>query len=132
MGKRRGPRAGGKRRAKRSIPHGVAHIKSTFNNTIVTITDLEGNTLTWSSGGSKGFKGSRKSTPFAATQASRDCARVAQDMGMRRIDVYTKGPGSGREAAIRALMSSGMELGIVKDISPVPHNGCRPRKRRRV
>jgi small subunit ribosomal protein S11 len=131
MGKRRGPR-GGKRRTKRNIPHGVAHIKSTFNNTIITISDLEGNTLTWSSGGAKGFKGSRKSTPFAATQASRDCARAAQDMGMRRIDVYTKGPGSGREAAIRALMSSGMELGIVKDISPVPHNGCRPRKRRRV
>jgi small subunit ribosomal protein S11 len=131
MGKR-GKRTGGKRRAKRQVTHGEAHIKSTFNNTIITITDLEGNTLVWSSGGAKGFKGSRKSTPFAATQASRDCARTAQGMGMRRIDVYTKGPGSGREAAIRALMSSGMELGIVKDVSPVPHNGCRPRKRRRV
>ena len=114
------------------MPHGVAHIRSTFNNTIITITDQEGKTLVWSSGGAKGFRGSRKSTPFAATQASRDCARAAHDMGMRRIDVYTKGPGSGREAAIRALMSSGLELGIVKDVSPVPHNGCRPRKRRRV
>jgi small subunit ribosomal protein S11 len=131
MGKRKRQK-GGKRRAKVQVTHGVAHIKSTFNNTIVTISDLEGATLTWSSGGAKGFKGSRKSTPFAATQAARDCARVAQDLGMRRIDVYTKGPGSGREAAIRALMSSGMELGIVKDVSPVPHNGCRPRKRRRV
>jgi small subunit ribosomal protein S11 len=132
MGKRKAQKGGGKRRAKRQIPHGVAHIQSTFNNTIITITDLEGNTLVWSSGGAKGFKGSRKSTPFAATQATRDCARVAQDLGMRRIDVYTKGPGSGREASIRALMSSGLELGIVKDMSPVPHNGCRPRKRRRV
>jgi len=131
MGQRKRQKTG-KRRAKRQVTHGVAHIKSTFNNTIVTISDLEGNTLTWSSGGAKGFKGSRKSTPFAATQASRDCARAAMDLGMRRIDVYTKGPGSGREAAIRALMSSGLELGIVKDVSPVPHNGCRPRKRRRV
>ena len=132
MGKRKAQKGGGKRKAKRQVSHGVAHIQSTFNNTIITISDLDGNTLVWSSGGSKGFKGSRKSTPFAATQASRDCAKIALDMGMRRIDVYTKGPGSGREAAIRALMSSGLELGIVKDVSPVPHNGCRPRKRRRV
>jgi small subunit ribosomal protein S11 len=132
MGKRKTQKAGGKRKAKRQVSHGVAHIQSTFNNTIVTISDQDGNTLTWSSGGAKGFKGSRKSTPFAATQAARDCAKVALDMGMRKIDVYTKGPGSGREASIRALMSSGLELGIVKDISPVPHNGCRPRKRRRV
>jgi small subunit ribosomal protein S11 len=131
MGKRKGQK-GGKRRAKQQVSHGVAHIRSTFNNTIVTISDLEGNTLVWSSGGARGFKGSRKSTPFAATQAARDCARAVQDLGMRRVDVYTKGPGSGREAAIRALMSSGLELGIVKDVSPVPHNGCRPRKRRRV
>ena len=123
---------GGKRRAKRQVPHGQAHIKSTFNNTIVTISDLNGDTLVWSSGGAKGFKGSRKSTPFAASQAARDCAKAAVDQGMRRIDVYTKGPGSGREAAIRAIMSSGLDLGIIKDISPVPHNGCRPRKRRRV
>jgi len=132
MGKRKTQKGGGKKRAKRQVTHGVAHIQSTFNNTIITISDLEGNTLVWSSGGSKGFKGSRKSTPFASTQATRDCARVALDLGMRRIDVYTKGPGSGREASIRALMSSGLELGIVKDLSPVPHNGCRPRKRRRV
>jgi small subunit ribosomal protein S11 len=132
MGKRKTQKGGGKKRAKRQVTHGVAHIQSTFNNTIITISDLEGNTLVWSSGGSKGFKGSRKSTPFASTQATRDCARVAMDLGMRRIDVYTKGPGSGREASIRALMSSGLELGIVKDLSPVPHNGCRPRKRRRV
>jgi small subunit ribosomal protein S11 len=132
MGKRKPQKGTGKRKARRQVTHGVAHIQSTFNNTIVTITDLEGNTLAWSSGGAKGFKGSRKSTPFASTQATRDCAKVALDMGMRRIDVYTKGPGSGREASIRALMSSGLELGIVKDISPVPHNGCRPRKRRRV
>jgi small subunit ribosomal protein S11 len=132
MGKRKTQKGGGKKRAKRQVTHGVAHIHSTFNNTIITISDLEGNTLVWSSGGSKGFKGSRKSTPFASTQATRDCARVALDLGMRRIDVYTKGPGSGREASIRALMSSGLELGIVKDLSPVPHNGCRPRKRRRV
>jgi len=129
---RRPRQKGGRRRAKRQVSHGVAHIKSTFNNTIITISDQEGNTLTWASGGTKGFKGSRKSTPFAATQAARDCAKRVQDVGMRRIDVYTKGPGSGREAAIRALMSSGLELGIVKDISPVPHNGCRPKKRRRV
>ncbi len=131
MGKRK-RQSGGKRRAKRQVPHGIATIKSTFNNTMITISDQQGNVLTWASGGTKGFKGSRKSTPFAATQAARDCAKHAHDMGMRRIDVYTKGPGSGREAAIRALMSSGLELGIVKDVSPVPHNGCRPRKRRRV
>jgi small subunit ribosomal protein S11 len=132
MGKRKTQKAGGKRKARRQVSYGVAHIQSTFNNTIITITDQDGNAVAWASGGSKGFKGSRKSTPFAATQASRDCAKVALDLGMRKIDVYTKGPGSGREASIRALMSSGLELGIVKDISPVPHNGCRPRKRRRV
>ena len=131
MGKKK-QKKGAKRRARTQVTHGVGHIRSTFNNTIITVTDLEGNTLTWASGGTKGFKGSRKSTPFAATQAARDCARIAVDLGMRRIDVYTKGPGSGREAAIRAFMSSGLELGIVKDLSPVPHNGCRPRKRRRV
>lgn len=133
MGKRKSAKGGGQRkRAKKQVQHGVAHIQSTFNNTIVTLTDLDGNTLAWSSGGAKGFKGSRKSTPFAATQAAREVAKVAQELGMRKVDVYTKGPGSGREASIRALMSSGLELGIVKDISPVPHNGCRPRKRRRV
>jgi len=132
MGKRRAQKGGGRRKIKKQVPHGIAHIKSTFNNTIVTITDLEGNTLVWSSAGAKGFKGSRKSTPFAATQAARDCAKAALDMGMRKIDIYTKGPGSGREASIRAIMSSGLEVGVVKDVTPVPHNGCRPKKRRRV
>ncbi|HEX9744379.1 MAG TPA: 30S ribosomal protein S11 [bacterium] len=121
-----------KKKSKRQVSHGVAHIKSTFNNTIITISDDDGATLVWASGGSKGFKGSRKSTPFAATQAARDCAHAVQDMGMRKIDIFTKGPGSGREASIRALMSSGLDIGVIRDISPVPHNGCRPRKRRRV
>lgn len=133
MGRRRAAqRTGGKRKAKLQVTHGVAHIKSTFNNTIVTISDMEGNSLVWASGGSKGFKGSRKSTPFAATQAARECAHSVQDMGMRKVDIFTKGPGSGREASIRALMSSGLDIGVIKDITPVPHNGCRPRKRRRV
>ena len=121
-----------KRRAKRSISHGQAHIRSTFNNTIITVTDTEGNVIAWSSGGTKGFKGSRKSTPFAAQQAAREVARQCRDMGMRHIDIFTKGPGSGRESAIRAFMASGIDVGSIKDVSPVPHNGCRPRKRRRV
>jgi small subunit ribosomal protein S11 len=121
-----------KKRVKRTIPHGQVHIKSTFNNTIVSATDNEGNVIAWSSGGTKGFKGSKKSTPFAAQQAARDVVRACQDMGMRRVDILTKGPGSGRESAIRACMASGLEVGSIKDVSPVPHNGCRPRKRRRV
>ena len=121
-----------KRRTKRSVSHGQAHIRSTFNNTIITITDDEGNVLTWASGGTKGFKGSKKSTPFAAQQAAREVARHCHDMGMRRVDIFTKGPGSGRESAIRALMAAGLDVGTIKDVSPVPHNGCRPRKRRRV
>ena len=121
-----------KRKQKRTVSHGRAHINSTFNNTIVTITDSDGNVLSWASGGTKGFKGSRKSTPFAAQQAARDVAKQVLDMGMRRVDVFTKGPGAGRESAIRALMASGLDIGIIKDLSPVPHNGCRPRKRRRV
>ena len=121
-----------KKKTKRTIVLGQAHINSTFNNTIVTITDTEGNVVAWASGGTKGFKGSRKSTPFAAQQAARDVAKQCQDQGMRRVDIFTKGPGSGRESAIRALMAAGLEVGIIKDISPVPHNGCRPRKRRRV
>jgi small subunit ribosomal protein S11 len=122
----------GRRRTRRTIAQGQAHIRSTFNNTMITVTDSEGKVIAWSSGGTKGFKGSRKSTPFAAQQAARDVARQCMDMGMRRIDIFTKGPGSGRESAIRAFMASGIEIGIIKDISPVPHNGCRPRKRRRV
>lgn len=122
----------GKRKAKRSVSYGQAHIRSTFNNTIITVTDTEGNVVAWGSGGTKGFKGSRKSTPFAAQQAARDVAKQCQDMGMRRVDIFTKGPGSGRESAIRAMMAAGLDVGVIKDISPVPHNGCRPRKRRRV
>ena len=121
-----------KRKVKRNVALGQAHIRSTFNNTIITITDSEGNVLAWGSGGTKGFKGSRKSTPFAAQQAARDVAKQCMDIGMRRVDIYTKGPGSGRESAIRALMAAGLEVGIIKDLTPVPHNGCRPRKRRRV
>ena len=121
-----------KKRARKSIPYGVAHIQSTFNNTIVTISDREGNALAWSSGGCQGFKGSKKSTPFSATLSAQAAVKKIADFGIRKLDVYTKGPGSGREAAIRAIMGAGMEIGIIKDISPIPHNGCRPKKRRRT
>jgi small subunit ribosomal protein S11 len=110
----------------------VAHIKSTFNNTIISITDVEGNVLSWASAGNVGFKGSRKSTPYAAQQAAEAAARRAQEHGVRRVDVLVKGPGSGRETAIRSLQASGLEVIGIKDVTPVPHNGCRPRKRRRV
>ncbi|MBI4261707.1 MAG: 30S ribosomal protein S11, partial [Actinobacteria bacterium] len=109
-----------------------AHIKSTFNNTIVTITDLQGNTLSWASAGNVGFKGSRKSTPFAAQLAAEQAARRAQEHGLQRVDVFVKGPGSGRETAIRSLAATGLEIVGIQDVTPVPHNGCRPRKRRRV
>ena len=121
-----------RRREKKNVVHGVAHIKSTFNNTIISITDLEGNVLSWASAGNVGFKGSRKSTPYAAQQASEAAARRAQEHGVRRVDVLVKGPGSGRETAIRSLQASGLEVIGIKDVTPVPHNGCRPRKRRRV
>ncbi len=121
-----------RRREKKNVVHGVAHIKSTFNNTIISITDLEGNVLSWASAGNVGFKGSRKSTPYAAQQAAEACARRAQEHGVRRVDVEVKGPGSGRETAIRSLQASGLEVIGIKDVTPVPHNGCRPRKRRRV
>ena len=121
-----------RRREKKNVVHGVAHIKSTFNNTIIAITDTEGNTLAWASAGNVGFKGSRKSTPFAAQLAAEACSRRAQEHGVRRVDVEVKGPGSGRETAIRSLQASGLEVLGVKDVTPVPHNGCRPRKRRRV
>jgi small subunit ribosomal protein S11 len=121
-----------KKKLKKSIPFGVAHIQSTFNNTIVTISDAEGNVLSWSSGGCQGFKGSKKSTPFAATLSSQLVVKKVQEFGLRKIDIFTKGPGSGREAAIRALMAAGLEIGAIKDISPIPHNGCRPKKRRRT
>lgn len=121
-----------KRRERKNIPSGIAHIKSTFNNTIVTITDRQGAVISWSSAGNQGFKGSRKSTPFAAGMAAEQAARVAMDHGMREVEVYVKGPGSGRETAIRSLQSAGLEVTLIKDVTPIPHNGCRPPKRRRV
>ena len=121
-----------RRREKKNVAHGQAHIKSTFNNTIVTITDLDGNTLSWASAGNVGFKGSRKSTPFAAQLAAEAAARRAQEHGLQKVDVFVKGPGSGRETAIRSLAAAGLEILGINDVTPVPHNGCRPRKRRRV
>jgi len=111
---------------------GVAHIKATFNNTVVTITDTRGGTISWASAGKVGFKGSKKSTPFAAQMAAGNCAKEALDLGLRRIEVWVKGPGSGREAAIRSLSAAGLEITAIKDVTPIPHNGCRPPKRRRV
>lgn len=121
-----------KKKTKKNAPMGVAHIQATFNNTIVTITDLNGEVVSWSTAGAKGFKGSRKSTPFAAQVAAEEAARKAMDAGMRTISVLVKGPGSGRESAVRALASAGLKINLLKDITPVPHNGCRPPKRRRV
>ena len=121
-----------KRRVKKNIQNGVAHIRSTFNNSIVTITDEHGDAVSWSSAGALGFKGSRKSTPFAAQMASEAAAKQAMEHGMKYVDVTVKGPGAGREAAIRALQSAGLEVTSIKDVTPVPHNGCRPPKRRRV
>jgi small subunit ribosomal protein S11 len=123
---------GTKKRVKKNIPNGIAHIQATFNNTIVSITDINGNVVSWSSAGSRGFKGSRKSTPFAAQQAAEDAARKAMDHGMKSIDVYVKGPGSGRESALRSLQAAGLRVNLIKDVTPIPHNGCRPPKRRRV
>ena len=120
-----------KRKVRKNIPSGVAHIHSTFNNTIVTITDVEGNAIAWSSAGALGFKGSKKSTPFAASQASEACAKAALDSGMIKVEVTVKGPGPGREAAIRSLQVAGLEITSIKDVTPVPHNGCRPPKRPR-
>ena len=120
-----------KRKIKKNIPNGVAHIHSTFNNTIVTITDTEGNAIAWSSAGALGFKGSKKSTPFAASMASEACAKAALDSGMIRVEVSVKGPGPGREAAIRSLQVAGLEITSIKDVTPIPHNGCRPPKRPR-
>jgi len=121
-----------KKKEKKNIPHGVAHIQSTFNNTIVTITDPDGNALSWSSAGTQGFKGSRKSTPFAAQLAAEDAARKAQEQGVRSVEVLVKGPGAGRETALRALQAAGFRITRIKDVTPIPHNGCRPPKRRRV
>jgi small subunit ribosomal protein S11 len=125
-------RKGGKKKEKRNVPHGVAHIQATFNNTIVSISDPEGNLLSWSSAGRIGFKGSRKGTPFAAQVAAQNAGGNVKDVGMRSVDVLVKGPGAGRESAIRALQASGLEVKSIKDVTPIPHNGCRPRKRRRV
>lgn len=121
-----------KKKEKKDIRNGIAHIHSTFNNTIVTITDLQGNVICWSSAGITGFSGSRKSTPFAAQKAAENCAQKAASHGMKKIDVFVKGPGAGREAAIRALQTAGIEISLIKDVTPIPHNGCRPPKRRRV
>ena len=120
-----------KRKIKKSIPLGLAHIHSTFNNTIVTITDPDGNAIAWSSAGALGFKGSKKSTPFAASQASEACAKAALDSGMVKVEVAVKGPGPGREAAIRSLQVAGLEITSIKDVTPIPHNGCRPPKKPR-
>ena len=121
-----------KKKERKNIPNGVAHIQATFNNTIITITDQAGNVVAWSTAGCKGFKGSRKSTPFAAQVAAEDCARKAQEHGMRSVEVYVKGPGSGRESALRALQAAGFSISFIRDVTPIPHNGCRPPKRRRV
>lgn len=121
-----------KRRERKNIEKGAAHISSSFNNTMVTITDLNGNTISWASAGGLGFRGSRKSTPFAAQQAAETAARAAMEHGLKTVEVFVKGPGSGREAAIRALQAAGLEVNMIKDVTPIPHNGCRPPKRRRV
>ncbi len=121
-----------KKREKKNIPNGVVHIHSTFNNTIVTITDPGGNTVSWSTSGIQGFKGSRKSTPFAAQLAAEDAAKKAMEHGMRNVEVYVKGPGAGRESALRALQAAGFNVMMIRDVTPIPHNGCRPPKRRRV
>ncbi len=121
-----------KKKVKKNVPSGVVYIKSTFNNTSINITDQTGNTISWATAGSKGFKGSRKSTPFAAQLAAEDAAKKAMDNGMRQVTVMIKGPGSGRESALRAIQSSGLKITLIRDITPIPHNGCRPSKRRRV
>jgi len=122
----------GKRRERKNIEKGAAHIRSTFNNTLVTITDVAGNAVSWASAGGLGFRGSRKSTPFAAQMAAETAAKAAMEHGMKSLEVYVKGPGAGREAAIRALQAAGLEVSLIKDVTPIPHNGCRPPKRRRV
>jgi small subunit ribosomal protein S11 len=123
---------GKRRRERRTVAEGIAHIQSTFNNTVITITDMGGNALAWASSGGQGFRGSRKGTPFAAQTAAEQVARKVIDQGMRKVDVLVKGPGSGREAAIRALQSAGLEISMIRDVTPIPHNGPRPPKRRRV
>ena len=123
---------GTKKKVKKNVQTGMAHIQSTFNNTIITITDVGGNTLSWATAGGAGFKGSRKSTPFAAQVAAEECAKKAVEHGVRSLGVYVKGPGAGRESALRALQAAGMRITMIRDVTPIPHNGCRPPKRRRV
>ena len=129
---RTGEQMAKKGKEKKNVANGIAHIHASFNNTIVTITDTSGNVITWSSSGSKGFKGSRKSTPFASQLAAEAAAKKAMEHGMRQVEVYVKGPGTGRESAIRAIQATGLEIVVIKDVTPIPHNGCRPPKRRRV
>ena len=126
------PKKAVKRKEKKNVPVGIAHIQASFNNTIITFTDTRGNAVSWASSGQSGFKGSRKSTPFAAQVAAENAARKAQENGMRTVGIYVKGPGSGREAAMRAISSVGFKVAFVRDVTPIPHNGCRPPKRRRV
>lgn len=121
-----------KKKIKRNVPIGVAHIQATFNNTIITITDVNGEVVCWATSGGKGFKGSRKSTPFAAQVAAEDCAKRAMDAGMKTVSVLVKGPGAGRESAVRAISAAGLKVAMIKDVTPIPHNGCRPPKKRRV
>ncbi|MBI1987444.1 MAG: 30S ribosomal protein S11 [Nitrospinae bacterium] len=129
QGKKKGAK---KKKERRVIGEGIVHIQSTFNNTIISITDSAGNVVAWASAGTEGFKGSRKSTPFAAQVASENAAKKAMDVGVKKVDVYVKGPGAGRESAIRALQAAGLEINLIRDMTPIPHNGCRPPKRRRV
>ncbi len=123
---------GGKKKVKKIVPKGVAHIRATFNNTIVAISDMNGNVLSWATSGGMGFRGSRKGTPFAAQVAAEQCAKKAMEHGLRSLEVHVKGPGSGREAAIRSLQAAGLAITLIKDVTPIPHNGCRPPKKRRV
>jgi small subunit ribosomal protein S11 len=128
----KGKRTTKKRREKKNIEKGAAHIRSTYNNTIITLTDVNGNAISWASAGELGFKGSKKSTPFAAQMAAETAAKLAVDQGLKTVEVFVKGPGQGRESAIRALQTAGLEITLIKDVTPIPHNGCRPPKRRRV
>ena len=123
---------GARKKEKKNIQVGIIHVQATFNNTIVTVTDMQGNVIVWGSAGNQGFKGSRKSTPFAAQRAAEAVAKKAIEQGMKQVDVYVKGPGSGRESAIRSIQAAGLKINLIKDVTPIPHNGCRPPKRRRV
>ena len=123
---------GARKKVKKSVQTGIAHIQSTFNNTMITVTDVSGNVLCWATAGAQGFKGSRKSTPFAAQVAAEECSKKAMEHGVRQLSIYVKGPGSGRESAVRALQAAGIKITLIRDVTPIPHNGCRPPKRRRV